>query len=264
MRNKNIDDSNYIFCNLKYKDMHPVLEMIREFCFLNRDIIYTELDSLKDCTSGKWILDLFGASLISLLSEWSQEFSELSVYCDQSKPLIDGTEFLNSFVGSEHVMFTEYKKEKSYFGCNLNKEILFVDSKSYPGIQIADTLAGVANLIFTNKFTNKRVGQLQDEFSEWTDLLINSFSRSSVISSFENIDLNDDLTKLNFLILEELNERSRSKKLVLKNIEYFIINTAINLKMNDIDKIFSICHSPFDFHTQAACFVWQCNQSKYL
>jgi hypothetical protein len=260
MRSKNIDDSNYIFRNLKYNDMHPVLEMIIEFCYLNRDVICTELDSLKDCTSGKWILDLSTTSLISLLSEWSQEFSELSVYCDQSKPLIDSTEFLNSFVGSEHVMLTEYRKEKFYFGCNLNKEILFVDSKLYPGIQLADILAGVANLIFTDK----RVGQLQDECSEWIDLLINSFSGSSVISSFENIDLNDDLTKLNFLILEELNERSRSKKPILENIEYFIIDTAINLKMNDIDKISAICHSSFDFHTQAACFVYQCNQSKYL
>ncbi len=74
------------------------LDLIRNFCIHQRDVINEELESLKGTGVGKWILDLTVTSIFSLLSEWGQEFKQLEVFYDDSKPLKEQVEIFNSMV----------------------------------------------------------------------------------------------------------------------------------------------------------------------
>lgn len=252
LRNKDIKELKILFKDGFHNEMEPILEKVRDFCLFQKELICSELDSIKDNVAGKWILELSDASLASLLSYWGQEFNELSVFCDKSKPLTDTSSFFRKFINKPNkVIFTEYQDELFPFGFNLKSQIEFVDSKLYPGIQIADIFAGASNYILRNKGKADK----KSTCSQWTELLYPSLQSSSILPDTDILDFDNGWTQLNMLILDELVERSKQNLPILLDIELFILQRANILGIDDMNKLYGICSNPMDTHALATAFI---------
>ena len=64
------------------------------------------------------------------------------MYCDESKPIQEGLDFFDVFIGREDKPYLRFgDKPTSSFIYNLAGPINLVDSKASPGVQIADLLS---------------------------------------------------------------------------------------------------------------------------
>lgn len=252
LRKKDIKELKILFQDDSHNEMELIFKKVRDFCLFQKELICRELDSIKDNVAGKWILELSDASLASLLSYWGQEFNELSVFCDKSKPLIDTSSFFSQFINKPNkVIFTEYQDELFPFGFNLKNQIKFVDSELYPGIQIADIFAGASNYILREKGKSDK----KSTCSQWTKLLYPSLQGSSILPDTDILDFNNGWIQLNMLLLDELVERSKQNLPILLDIELFILKTANVLGIDDMNKLCEICSNPIDTHTLATAFI---------
>jgi hypothetical protein len=195
------ENLTYLFGSLDLEDLSPPIDMIRRFCIAHKDSICERLIALKNNGSDTWILDLTSSALFALLVEWGQEFDRLEVFCDKSKPLQQQDEIFQVMVGREGKMFS--KQHASSF--NLVNSPEYVDSKTFPGVQIADIFAGA----FTYMFREELGGRHQDYFDKWKPHLLGKcFSPHSVIPDDQCVDLEDVSVRRNYSILEELARRS--------------------------------------------------------
>jgi Protein of unknown function (DUF3800) len=206
MMNGDNENLIHLFGLLDSGDISPPINMIREFCITQRKSICKELISLKnnDSSTHKWILDVTQPALFALLVQWGQEFDQLEIFCDVSKPLQQQLEVFQAMIAREDKFFS-WKDGKQY-GFNLVKTPEFVDSKSFPGIQIADIFAGT----FTCMFREKLMGRDQKLFEEWLEYLEKCISPYSVVPNYEHVNLENISVHQNYLILEELTRRSIS------------------------------------------------------
>ncbi len=211
------------------QDIQEVLDLIKQFCISHKNIISEELSSLEDTKTGKWVLELTSTSLVSLLSDWGQQFYELEVFCDQSKPLQEKPEFFNAMIGNTTQISINTGEQIHPLSFNLKQPIKFINSKQYPGIQIADIFAGATKFIFQEN-NAMATGTVAEEIKRnWTTNIIKCCIDDSVIPYPEHLNMNKVLPKLNNLLFYELMRRTNDSQPILENIETFIQNNYINL-----------------------------------
>jgi hypothetical protein len=230
MKAKNDEGLLYLFSSRALPDISPALDTVRTFCIHQQNVINAELESRKGTGIGKWILDLTHSSLVSLLSEWGQEYYQLRVFCDASKPLQEQVEFYQAMVNKEEKIFMELGEKEHAITFNLSGVPQLVNSQSYPGIQIADILAGA----FTFVFRENSKGNYTSYPDEWRSYLINCASGYSVVPDFEHLNFKKLNVKRNYLILEELTNRSIRNISLLYDIETFLAVTTHYLYLNSI------------------------------
>lgn len=171
------------------QDIQEVLDLIKQFCISHKNIISEELSSLEDTKTGKWVLELTSTSLVSLLSDWGQQLYELEVFCDQSKPLQEQPEFFNAMIGNITQVSINTEEQVHPLSFNLKQPIKFVDSKQYPGIQIADIFAGVTKFIVQENNTIITEKISQEIRNSWMGHIRNCCIGDSVIPDIEQLNM---------------------------------------------------------------------------
>ncbi|QYG06061.1 DUF3800 domain-containing protein [Janthinobacterium sp. PAMC25594] len=193
----------------------PILTQIREFAIHQIDDIRAELDSLRGGVTGKWILDLTGSALGSLLAHWGLMHDEITAICDESKPLMEKNDFFDGMIGRKgETIFVDSPTGKQPLTFNLSGPIQFASSAVEHGIQIADTLAAAAVFAVTNP---------DDPMAQkWCAMLPEIGSYGSVIPDFDHLDLNGMAAKLNALVLMELHSRATKKQNLLVEMPEYV------------------------------------------
>ena len=225
---KVITDFSSMMRNLDYDDLDSVLESLSQFggsdplghlynvARSNRDRLIGEIDAVR--SSGflsTWALELSMTGLHWLLAVWGEIFSELQVYCDDSKPLHASREFFNVFVG---------RKEKAYvpfgdwvspsFIYNLASPVIFVDSKSSTGVQIADIIS--SSISYALNHSNDVLSE------QWIRHYAND--RTIYIGpEHEYLDPLQENTYVNSVVLHELSDRSSSNRDLCEGMAEFIM-----------------------------------------
>lgn len=215
------------------EEITKYMSLIKDFCIYHSNTIAEELISLKGSTTGKWVLDLTNSALVSLLAAWGQEFDELSVFCDQSKPLQEQPDFFKLMIGNTEKIHIDVGERSFPISFNLKQNINFVDSKKYPGIQIADVFAGVYKFIsqegcIDNSKTVSRLIKIR-----WTNYIANCFTGYSVIPDPDYLDMSRISNQLNMALFHEIMKRTYHLKPILKEIEFFINNQYIVLQLSE-------------------------------
>lgn len=198
---------------------------ILKFIKAHHSIIYEEIRGLP-----KWTNDLTVSALNSLFSSWGQSGKEMIAFCDASKPLNEQRDIFNNMIGREDIIyhpFIEDQGEQIPITYNL-QSINLVDSKLYPGVQLADIVATASTYAF-------QMYQEQDEYGKkLQEVLLPRVVYGSIVPDFSHLNLEDKKVQLNALIFEELITRSEQNVSVLDEIEDFIRQANINLTINPI------------------------------
>lgn len=215
------------------QDIQEILDLIKQFCISHKNIISKELSSLEDTKTGKWVLELTSTSLASLLSDWGQQFYKLEVFCDQSKPLQEQPEFFNAMIGNTTQVSINTGEQVHPLSFNLKQPIQFVDSKQYPGIQIADIFAGATKFIFQENSAMATEVLSEEILKNWTTNIRKCCIGDSVIPDYEQLNMDKVLPQLNNLLFYELIRRTNKSQPILEDIETFIQNNYINLLMTN-------------------------------
>ena len=189
------------------------LGTILSFCSCNKDPIKGEIKLLRELDKGtRWDLELSQTMVHWLLAHWGEQFEALEAYCDESKPIESNMEMFNQFVGRRDKAYMRLGGEPwPSIVYNLSEPIKLVDSKKYPGVQIADALASSVTYSLKNK------GQ---EFpNQCMDLAQESITLA-IVAKPDEFQPTHDKGALNML---ELLERSlRGRDLLSRMKEYIL------------------------------------------
>jgi len=182
-------------------DGSDVSQQLLTLMSCHRETVAEEFRMSEESIVGKWGLDLSLACLISLLREFGDDMVPLRVLCDESKPLLQKASALDVMVDrteQEQVRFAGRVRNVLF---NLNEAIEFADSKSNPGIQLADVFASVA--VYA---TNHPDSKLAEEFARVADKVISDYS---IMPDLSHVDLESNtLAKCNAVTLHGLVEQS--------------------------------------------------------
>lgn len=227
MRNMNEDRLSNLFSSSVHHENSPILKQIREFAQQRKDDIGRELETLKGSSTGKWILDLTGSALGSLLAHWGLMYEELTAVCDESKPLLESSDFFDAMIGKkEETIFVDSPIGKQPLTFNLSGPIVFANSKSEPGIQIADTLAAAAVFAISNPGD-----KLADK---WREMLPEIARYGSILPDYDYLDLDKFSTRRNALILLELHSRAMKKESLIEGMQDYVHRTNHALRYGKI------------------------------
>lgn len=116
--------------------------------------------------------------------------------------------------------YLEYDGKKRLLTYNLKDKIKFVDSKRFPGIQLADVAASAFGYMF--QFPEDEISQ------KWCEYL-SCVHEDSVLPDYDHIDLNKPEVIRNAMVLEELCARSREGKPLTDNFKEFL--TAVTYRL---------------------------------
>lgn len=226
MRKKELDHLDKIISLLEeYQIDSEELDFLKKvliFIDKHREIIYNEIKDLP-----AWTIDLSQASLHSLFAEWGVKWSEITAYCDHSKPIKEGLDWFEHMKGQKEVKYSHFALSDGYrapITYNL-KEIHMVDSKDYAGVQLADIVA-------TASTYSIQLHQKTDDYIEkLRSILAPKLIYASMFPDYEQIDLTQKKAQLNTLLFEELIERSENEIPILDNIEDYILSAKLHLEI---------------------------------
>ena len=197
MRQNDIEAIRRLFTRKDDPNVHGVFTNIIDFIEGYSDLILEDLQILDGTASGKWVLDLTVSSLSSLLRYWNERIPEMTVFCDESKPLEDSRPYFDAMVGRVDRPMLKFPNGKEFCPLfNLKEPIQFVSSVTSYGIQIADIIAGTASFALKTK---------DAEFLEMVDA---AKTEECVFPTLQNIDLRQKAPFLNGVVLKELSERA--------------------------------------------------------
>jgi hypothetical protein len=222
-----------LFSSSVQRENSPILTQIREFAIHRIDDIRGELDSLRGGVTGKWILDLTGSALGSLLAHWGLMFDEMTAICDESKPLMENKDFFDGMIGRKgETIFVDSPTGKQPLTFNLSGPIQFASSAVEHGIQIADTLAAAA--VFAVSNPGDPMAQ------KWAAMLPEIGKYGSVLPDFDYLDLNGMAAKRNALVLLELHSRAINKKNLLDGMSEYVGLMTHALRMESLGMVRSM------------------------
>jgi hypothetical protein len=224
MRRFDISELRFLSNSIILPNISPILEDIKSFFLYNRKAIIEEIDSLRGHDKN-WTLDLTDTALFNQLAEWGERFYQLDVYCDKSEPLKHTQEMLTVMINREEKLYNTLLDKTRPITFNLAREIQFVDSKLFPGIQIADTIAATFAYIFEK--------ENDDYIEKWRKFLPYSLSPISVLPEIDHIDLTTLSAKVNVLLLKEVVFRSKNFMPILDGLPEFIEH-ATNYLLEEI------------------------------
>ncbi len=187
MRNPDENKLSALFANSEHPDNSPIISQVREFAQHRAADIRDELDSLAGTTTGKWILDITGASLHGLLARWGTKYKSITAICDSSKPLMQAGGVINAMVGVEKQLFGGFDGARHPMTFNLSGPLQFKDSKTSHGIQLADALAGAAVHVWS--------GSEDEDALRWRGLLA-PLANLPIVPEKEHVDLRSPTTRV--------------------------------------------------------------------
>ena len=200
--------------HLKIDERDP-LHHILTFALCNQNRIEAELKAIaKSQTYPGWALELSATSVHCLLAGWGEEHDSLRVYCDDSKPLAASRELFDQMVGREDKFYAGfgYHGDRSLI-YNLSEPIAFVDSKQFPGIQIADIWASSLAYAFRHR---------DDEICQrWLEIAEPAID-TVLFPDAQLVDIDEEGPLLNWALLVELTQRSIDGESVTLGIEDYI------------------------------------------
>jgi hypothetical protein len=140
-------------------------------------------------------------------AKWSGEidlvlsFAGVGTLAD-SKPLTDGAEFFNTFVGKSEKVYVNIFPKRPRLGCKLSEPLRFADSSQSSGIQIADVAAAATVFAFTSP---------RDELTDaWRRNLIKVAHYGGILPDFSELDMTSKIVQRNAILLRELHRRARA------------------------------------------------------
>lgn len=202
IRNKDESKLETIFSSSAHPENSPVLTQIREFAQLRADDIRAELQALGDSGVGKWALDLTNSALFTLLANWGTTHPSITAVCDPSKPLQENQGIFNAMVGRQgEQMFSDLMGERHPITFSLAEPLVFADSKTTHGIQLADAAAAAAVYAFASP---------RDEHTDrWRSIIARVGHYGSIIPDHDEIRFRDRRVQRNALVLLELHARAK-------------------------------------------------------
>jgi hypothetical protein len=227
MRSKDMAGLSFLFDASPAKSSTRSLSVVvQEFCVANQKEIFEEIDSLRDLSVGRWVLDLTAACLNPVLWHWGARFESLEVYCDESKPLESYLKegVFDAMVGRTDKQTFELEGHSQQITYNLSKPIELVTSDLQPGIQIADVVSSALS------------HALQNRAEEYSGVWLRKFDDAVAISPNSIMPMSESEAnelilgpkgRRNTLVLQELMDRCRSRSDLLDNIERFVAYASV-------------------------------------
>jgi len=203
MRGLDSEGAATLFTPLALPNMSPILEDIKDFVSYNKDSILSEIEGLDGIGREKWILDLTTSSLFTVLRYWGEEFKQLRVFCDVSKPIEADMDILRVMINRHDKQYVELGGKRHPLTFNLAEAISLVDSKDFAGIQLADVIGAAYGFAFKN-----RQDRYASELLEYGEKI---FSPGAIFPEFEKVDPKSFEAIRNAIVLRELTERSKHK-----------------------------------------------------
>ena len=197
---------------------HPLGTMLA-FCLRNQKTIKDEIRRLGEGI--KWDLELSQTMVHWLLAHWGEEYERLEVYCDASKPIESNMAMFNQFIGRTDKAYLKLGGEPTpSFVYNLAGPIKLVNSKKYPGVQLADVLASSVFYSLKNR---------EEEFSDQClELALGSF-RLAIAVQPNDFQPDQDKGALNMLVLQELLDRSVRGEDLFDGMEEYILYQKLRM-----------------------------------
>lgn len=219
IRNKDESKLETIFSSSAHPENSPLLTQVREFAQLRTDDIRAELQALGDIGVGKWALDLTNSALFTLLASWGTTYPSITAICDTSKPLQQNQGIFNAMVGRQREqMFSDLMGERHPISFSLAEPLVFADSKTTPGIQLADAVAAAAVYAFASP--------RDDHTEHWRSIVAQVGHYGSVIPDHDEIRLSDRRVQRNALVLLELHSRAKQGRSLIEGMgEYMQLVT---------------------------------------
>lgn len=214
MRNLSDGDLTSIFAASLHPENSLIVSQIREFAQHRAADIQDELVSLSGSTTGKWVLDVTCTSLHGLLSHWGMKYNAISAICDNSKPLQQSGDFFAAMVGNEKQLFGGFDGAKHPMTFNLAGPIIFRDSKSSHGIQLADALAGAAIHVWS--------GNTDGHAKKWRDILA-PIANLPILPDTNEINLSRPHARRNAVLLHELHDRAINGRNLIEGMPELIV-----------------------------------------
>lgn len=218
MRNKDVSSLEKIFDPEGLAiDFNDPLKQILTFALCHLDKIKEEISSLSEIDGvSRWALELTTTSLFWLLSLWSEQFDKMQVYCDQSKPLYENQSLFEANIGrTDRVYMKLGKHPEMALTYNLAGPIVFLDSKTSPGIQIADVISSSIAYALKNRE--------EDYSEEWLKIAESMLTSICIVPDPEEIDLTKRDPLINAAILNELVDRTLEGRSLLIDMEEYIL-----------------------------------------
>ena len=220
MRTHKPDDVVEVLSPLDHLNTSNPLGAMLAFCLCNQESIKDEIRLLRDLDGGtRWDLELSQTMVHWLLAYWGEEFEGLEAYCDESKPIESNKVMFDQFIGRMDKAYIRLGREpRPSLVYNLSGPMKLVDSKKYPGVQVADVLASSIAYSLKNK---------GEEFSDrCTELALDSITLA-IAADPEEYQPNRDKGSLNMLVLLELLDRSvRGENLIDGMEEYILLENS--------------------------------------
>jgi hypothetical protein len=184
-------------------DKNNPMRFFYDFCKNNIQKIESEIDFTTPIE--RWLLDLTNASLYSLLVAFAENNNEdLYAFCDESKPLLTCSDFINTFVGDKRILYNDLLGRKIRFNFNLAKPIEFKNSKTCLSIQLADCLVSSIYyaMLHKDEAFSKKILQVSDV----------AFDGEHSILPVAGNTFSDHEASLNFSLLQELSRKTTVEK----------------------------------------------------
>ncbi len=217
MRSMNPDQLDAVLAPLDQFDQSDPIGMVLAFALCHQSRIKHDIEVMKDSGSlANWSLELSMTALHWLLASCGEEFEVLEVYCDESKPIQEGLDFFDVFIGREDKFYLRFgDKPNPSFIYNLAGPINLVDSKTSPGVQIADVLA--SSLSYAKRNPDEAISE------EWIAIL-KDVPANQVIPERDDVDLTKEHVYINSMVLRELVDRSVRGKNLFEGMDDFVLS----------------------------------------
>ena len=215
IRNKDERNLKTIFSSSALTGNSKIMTHVLEFAQLGADDIRAELKALGDTGSGKWALDLTNSALFTLLANWGKTYPSITAVCDPSKPLQQSQGIFNAMVGRQgEQMFSDLIGERHPITFSLAEPLVFADSKTTHGIQLADAAAAAAVYAISSP---------QDEHTEhWRAIIAQVGHYGSVIPDHGELRPSDLRVQRNALVLLELHGRAKRGQSLIEGMGEYI------------------------------------------
>lgn len=213
-----------IFSSSAVAEHSDTIRLIREFAQVRHQDIRSELESLTNGETGKWVLDLTNTALYTLLANWGSEHAVLTAVCDHSKPLLHNQKLFNAMVGNTQKITSDFGGEEHPITFNLSGPIEFASSHDTHGIQIADAIAAAAVYVFSGA---------RDEASDrWRHIIARQAHYGSVVPDTDELRLRSQRSQLNTLVLHQLHQRAMQGLSLTEGMPEAIANMGRSLRFS--------------------------------
>ena len=193
------------------------LAHIATFALCNKARIKRDVKSIKTMDSARgWSLELSSTCVNWLLASWAEDFEALQVRCDASKPVAEDLAYFENFLGREDKAYMWFGRENNpSFIYNLAESVQLVDSRKYPGVQIADVWASALTYAFNH--ADEGISR------QWLELTENVTS-NTIAPDMDLIELRKPGPFINTAVLLELSRRSVEAQGLFLGMDELILN----------------------------------------